>query len=117
MRDTENANLLKAQILKEWEENGWKWDTQAGQACIRLAPIISRMLTEELIEIKSSLQALSDVWDCAEFEDTRAKDAVLLYKTLKRCGMSEDGLSYAVHGFLTGEKQPNDLPNIETEME
>ena len=108
---------IRDAIKKEWDKHGWGWDTHAGQATIRLLPIISAIMSRELSEFKNVVEALTDNINTAGMFSERAKDAVMLYNALKRSGMSEDGLSYAVYAFLIGDKTSGHCPDVIFEKE
>lgn len=108
---------IRDAIKKEWDEHGWGWDTHVGQATIRLLPIVSAIMSKELSEFKIMVEALADNINVAGIISDRAKDAVMLYSALKRSGMSEDGLSYAVYAFLLGDKTSEHYPDISLKKE
>ena len=112
IRATKEENEIRNAIIKKWKEHGWDWDTNIGQATIRLLPIISAIMSDELSEFKTMVESLSDNINTTGLTSDRAKDAVLLYNALKRSGMQEDGLNYAVYAFLFGDKNSKHHPDI-----
>lgn len=112
IKGTMTENEIQNAIREEWKQKGWDWDTHTGQATKRLLPITSAIMARELAEFKTMVQGLTDNISIVGMISDRAKDAVMLYNALKRSGMSEDGLNYAVHAFLVGDKNFEYHPNI-----
>lgn len=104
IRGSKTDNVIRDEIKEEWSKHGWDWDSHTGQATIRLLPIVSAIMTKELTEFSTMVKSLSDTININEMTSDRAKDAVMLYNALKRSGMQEEGLSYAVYAFLIGDK-------------
>lgn len=123
IRGSKTANDIRDAIIQEWNKHEWGWDTHTGQATLRLLPIISAIMARELSEFKIMMEALTDTINISEMESVRAKDAVLLYNSLKRSGMQEEDLGKTVRSFLDGEKMfeqtytPNRPEEIQKEVE